>query len=507
MIRSMLFPIFRNEIFRFLLTTALMACCLFAYTTVRIIKDTAFVNAPGSSAQAISFVKTLVVVPSSVVFVLCYSKIAKLLSRRNAFVSLLGFFAVFFFVYAHFLYPYRSYIQASPEYIEHLQQTMPKMFKQMIAIYGNWSTVLFYTVADISGNTLLTFAFWQFANQITRPEDSKRIYGMYGMYGNITGIVMAGYSGKILDRLITSAETLLRVRLTIVSSVLFLGIAIYLYMYHFILTEEEREHVPTKKAKPKLSLWESFKLVFCSRYLLCIMVMVLAYGMCINLVEVTWKTCVKMRFPNEKEFMAFFDNLYVMMGLLTFFVGILGQGVSRMLGWLASSLSTPVVMIATIVPFFGFILYDYTGFVSNQWAPALEKGLRIFELDLSTIGHLLTTDSVFIAIVLGTLQNLFGKSVKYVLFDPATNMAYIVLDDNLKTNGKAAVDIIVGRFGKSGGAAIQVFLTMATGWTQMELAPILAVIVGAILVCWIIAVVSLNTQYNALLAQQEVESK
>ena len=216
-LRRLIFPIHSHELPRFICMIMLMACLLFSYTTARIIKDTLLVS--GSGAQAISFVKTFVVAPASIVSAIGIASVNKNLTRKNAIIAIWTFYSIAFFVYAHLIYPYTDTLHMSEERILALQAAYPSL-KVFIAILGNWSTTLFYTVADISGINILTFAFWQVAGQITSTlstADTKRIYGTYSMYGNIFGIITAGKVGILLTRLIQDKEILIRTRITLVS--------------------------------------------------------------------------------------------------------------------------------------------------------------------------------------------------------------------------------------------------------------------------------------------------
>lgn len=65
--------------------------------------------------------------------------------------------------------------------------------------------------------------------------------------------------------------------------------------------------------------------------------------------------------------------------------------------------------------------------------------------------------TLLVAVMTGAVQSVLSKATKYALFDPTTQMAYIPLDEESKVKGKAAIDVLGSRLGKSlGGFLLQV---------------------------------------------------
>jgi AAA family ATP:ADP antiporter len=111
-----------------------------------------------------------------------------------------------------------------------------------------------------------------------------------------------------------------------------------------------------------------------------------------------------------------------------------------------------------------------------------------------------------LAVVFGTAQNIMSKSSKYSLFDPTKEMAYIPLDQESKVKGKAAIDVVGARLGKSGGSLIQQGLIVAFG-SLAAITPYIAVILFGIIFAWIFAAKGLSKQFAKLTAERDQQAR
>jgi AAA family ATP:ADP antiporter len=114
---------------------------------------------------------------------------------------------------------------------------------------------------------------------------------------------------------------------------------------------------------------------------------------------------------------------------------------------------------------------------------------------MAPVAALIGTTPLMLAVLLGAAQNILSKSAKYSLFDPCKEMAYIPLDQESKTKGKAAIDVVGNPLGKSGGALIQQFLIFGVG-SLVAATPYLAGILGVLVLFWFKAVNSLSKQFE-----------
>lgn len=74
---------------------------------------------------------------------------------------------------------------------------------------------------------------------------------------------------------------------------------------------------------------------------------VVAYGISINLVEVTWKSKIKAQFPNPNDYSSFMGDFSTATGAVTFTMMILSRYIFRYFGWGTAALITPTVLLIT----------------------------------------------------------------------------------------------------------------------------------------------------------------
>ncbi len=484
-IRRIVWPIEANELKKFIPLAMMMFLILFNYSMLRSIKDGFVVTHIG--AESISFLKTYVVLPSAIVAMLIYAKLCNHFSQQGVFYIITSFFAAYLALFALVLYPNPDSYHPSVALIEGLATDLPN-FKWFIRIMGKWIYATFYTVSELWGSIMLSLLFWQFANQITKTQEAKRFYSMFGMLGNfgliLTGIILGSALGDEGGKAASGMGFEEIIGITIISTMLIM--AIYWWMQKYVLTDPnyyDQSAKTSKKSKAKLTISESLKLIFSSRYLGLIAMLVLAYGISINLVEGVWKAKIKLLYPTAESYTAFMGNFQMWQGVGAIAFMIIGSNILRLVSWRVAAMLTPIMILITGATFFTFIIFD------NQIAMYMTG--------------ILASTPLAMAVTIGTIQNVLSKATKYSLFDSTKEMAYIPLDDELKTKGKAAVDVVGGRMGKSGGGVIQsTFFMLLPSFTFAEATPYFGLVFIVIVVLWTYAVKALSKEYENIVTEK-----
>jgi ATP:ADP antiporter, AAA family len=499
--RKLLWPIHSYEIKKFLPMGIMMFCILFIYTVLRDTKDAILVNAPGAGAESLAFAKGIGVTASAILFMVLYTKAANLFNREGLFYVTAIPFLLFFGLYPYFIYPFVGTLHMSLDTIHSYQQAYPSI-KWIVPLAGNWTYTLFYILSELWGSAIVSLLFWQFANSITPVKEARRFYGMFGFLGNF-GLLLSGptiiyISHSIHSMGLSRAESTGMMLQYLMMFVIISGIVLlstFYWMNRYVLTDT-RYYDPeamgeTKKKKAKLSMMESFKYILRSPYLGLIAILVLAYGISINLFEGIWKGQIAIAYPTEVEYNRVMGGLSTVTGGMAVILMLVGSNLLRRFSWRTCALITPVILITGSLLFFGVIYYN------NSLLP---EGMKIVDAIKEEI---ISKELIVFAVGLGVLINAFAKAVKYSLFDPTKEMAYIPLDPELKVKGKAAVDVIGGRGGKSAGSYIQMgLLTMFSGSALYQLVPIIAPIAVGIVFIWLLSVFGLSKRFKALTEQQ-----
>lgn len=495
-LRGILWPIYNFELKKFLPMGLMMLCILFNYTILRDTKDTLVVNCPGGGAECLSFLKLYGVTPSAILFMIIFVKLANVLNREKLFYTILAPFLVFFGLFGFIIYPNVHLFHMSLPAIQAMQAKLPNLH-WFIPVIGNWSFSVFYILSELWGSVMLSMLFWQFANQITKVEEAKRFYGLFGMLGNV-GLLLSGptiiYFAKYAKSLPAGTDSFAVNLRFLMLAVVVAGVIValtYRWMHKHVLTDPKLyspDQVTKKKEKAKLSVLESFRYILSNPYLGLIAILVLSYGITINLVEGVWKGQIKLAFPDKNDYNMFMGQFSAWTGFITILLMIVGNNVLRRFSWLKAAIITPIMIMATSAVFF---LVVWNGTKSTPLAP------------------LMGTTVVMVAVIVGQIQNVLSKGTKYSLFDSTKQMAYIPLDPEAKVKGQAAVEVIGGRAGKSGGALIQSTLLAVIGGSVSlaSLTFILGPLVILICAVWIMSVISLSGKFTALVNKRKQEEQ
>ncbi|MEM7589345.1 MAG: Npt1/Npt2 family nucleotide transporter [Myxococcota bacterium] len=482
-IRTVFWPIYGAEHRAFLPLTLIIFLTLFNYTIVRSIKDACIIT--NSGVETLTFIKFWLTVPALFAFFVFYTKAVNYVKKTTLFYGIVSGFLLFFLLFAWVLYPHRELLHPTVT-----ADALHAMFNAdwadgIVDIYRYWTLSLFFVVAEMWNSVVLLFLFWQLANSITAVQDAKRFYPHFVFLGHF-GLFAAG----VVLRVVTSQsagvgcvdpwEPMLRVLLTVVSINCGIILLTYWALQRYVFAGKRVSGFvnvsQAAAAKPKMSLKQSICFILRSRYLALIATLVLCYGISMNLIDVLRKHQIKLQYPTAQDYASFMGILYMVLGLTTCVVVLVGGNMLRQVGWRRAALTTPIVLCGG-----GLLLCLCI----------------IFTGPVEALSVLLGTTPLFLIVAIATGENVLSKSVKYALFDPTKEMTYIPLDEESKTKGKAAIDMFGMRLGKSCGSLIQQALFVFVGPASV-IAPYSFCILVLSMAVWIWVVVCLHKRFEAL---------
>lgn len=378
---------------------------LFSYQLLQSTKDTIIVDACG--AEAITFVKVYGVLPTSMLFLSMHTRLPRTADdgrpRTDAYIATVLPFLLFFLVFGLILYPLRHVLHA-----EELP-VLPSLFGSLGSADGllslrelarHWTFALYYIFCELYGNVGVSILFWQFCNQVVTLRQAGEFYPLLSRYTWIAP-TLAGQALVLSDRLSRGRfEVALKVVTLLVTLSGAMMIALHRSALHTsrALARYERLHADdtvvigaVKKRKgAKPGLVRSLRIVGSDSYLVCVALIVVCYGLCMNFTEVTWKTLLSNCYPTRGSYQKFLGWFSTFLGLSVWLSSMCAPTLLRVGGWRVGALTPPIVMAALALPLFGIALS--TDAVAGSCAR--------------------------VAVIAGTVHNLASKALKFTLVDP-----------------------------------------------------------------------------------------
>lgn len=488
--RSYLWPVHHYELKKLVPMLLIFFLISFDYNILRTLKDTVVVTAKSSGAEVIPFIKVWVMFPSAVLMTIFFTRLSNYFSRENVFYIMMGSFLSYFAIFIFILHPARDVLHPH-SLADDLQKILPLGCKGLVAMFRNWTFTLFYVMSELWSSAILAVLFWGFANQVTRVSEASRFYGLFGIGANFSGVV-AGQASVYLSRHTYNPQLpyghdawdqslFMLLMLVLVAGVG--SIIVFRWFNCYILSDplyyDSAAAIEDKSIKEKkLSLRETFVYLSRSKYLIYIAGIVLFYNLVINLTEVIWKHEVRELYPNPNDYSLYTNQISTIIGAIATFCALFVSGNSiRILGWTFTALLTPLILLFTSIGFFSFF------FMKGHFS------------DLVVM--LTGTTPLILVVFFGAAQNILSRAAKYSVYDATKEMAFIPLSAEWKLKGKAAIDGVCSRLGKSSGSVVHQTLLLGFS-TFTASAPYVAVVLFIVIILWIGATRSLGRKFNEM---------
>lgn len=489
--RSFFWPIHNWELKKFIPMLLMYCLIAFNYGAMRSYKDSMVMTASQSGAETIPFIKVWVILPSAILLTLLFTRLVNRYSREKVFYIMMSIFLSFFVVFTFLLFPAREWLHPHA-FADQLQSVLPEGLKGFVAIFRNWIFTLFYVMSELWGTAILSVLFWGYANEVTNVGEAKRYYVLWSFGANVAAIfagqLTVHLSGDIYISWLPYGKEAWDQSVLFVNCIVivggFLTMALFRYLNKHVASLKKESSSPDLAApqKIKMSMRENFSYLLKSKYLLYIAIIVLAYNLSINLIEVVWKNKIKELYPHASEYNSYMGEVMTWMAIVATLISLFASGnFIRRFSWTASALVTPIITFVAGMGFFLFVLFDNS---ESQFLSAI-----------------FGASPLVLSVMLGSFHNCLTRACKHTLFDATKEMSFIPLSPEDKLKGKAAIDGVGSRLGKSGGSLIHQGLLIIFSSVAAS-TPYVAAIFFIVVFLWVLSTVVLGKQFDALIGEK-----
>lgn len=475
---------------KFLYILSIFFLISFVYNILQPLKKTIIMNV-GAGAEIMPYLKPFAVVPSSILVTWYFLYLTHKFDRNKVFRLIILTFLGYFSLYTFVLAPYREFL-AAHTVANFLEYALPASFHAGPAVLRYWMDSLFYVSAELWGSAVLSTLLWGTVHEISSYEEAQQYYPFYTVAANSSGILSGhilsstmclGYNENFRYGHCAWDQCFLWVMLTVLfSSALSLVLFRQFVQSGYSQTAKNRESLcekaQRKANKPRLSLRNIATSLAQSRNLFYIAIIVVVYNLVYNLSDVVVNKQIHLAYPDDpKALSAFLGDIDKYKSILATFLSVFVSSYSlKRFGWTVTALVTPLAYILTGTLFYCCFILNSHGWLAYSTFMAL--------------------DPTTIVLYLGGLHFCATKGAKYSLFDATKEMAYHSLNTEERTSGKAVVDGIVSRFGKSGGSFIMFVLFAFVGNDITLTTPYIFTIVTFITLFWFYAVINLGQRFR-----------
>jgi len=358
-----LFPLEDQEWGLFIPLFIMFCLISFCYSFLRTSKDVLVIARGGP--EILSALKLYFVLPSAVLYTTFYAKLCNQVASDRVFYYALSPFFIYYFLFYTVLIPYQCWFSIDSIHMFLRSVGCSELFIRSthsfwIAI-AQWPFSIYYVMAEIWGSAAMSLLFWGLANSLVSLSQAKRMYALLGIGANLG--LMA--TGPYIHRLGIWSHHHYPLMIEWLMLTFFVCFFIIYLLYAYI-EKKFRALRPILISEPvkneeKISWFEAIHIVSRSRQLMLIAVLVMSYGLSINLVEIVWKSQVTRYFLSnaadplmgQAMMQEFSAHTNTVMGLVSIILIIfVSAQTERFFGWTTTALITPVTLLLMGTVFF-----------------------------------------------------------------------------------------------------------------------------------------------------------